>query len=138
MTARKRQKDPTDSAQDLRDRLLMAALPDVAFDGWTPALLDRAATKAGIDRAAVNNVCPGGVDDLIIHFSNWADRQTEARLLAQDLGTLRRLKLKATRIEIGVYLHRVKDHQHDTAKSVGELQGFRKAAAHANRNLGIG
>ncbi len=79
--------DSTDTAQ--RDAVLLAALPDVAFDGWTPALLARAADKAGVDDAACADLFPNGVASLITHFSDWADRKCEERLHDQDLDTLR-------------------------------------------------
>ena len=117
MTARKRPKDQNHSAQDLRDRLLLAALPDVAFDGWTPALLDRAATKAGIDAADLAQACPGGIDDLIVHFSNWADRQTEDRLATTDMTKLR----VRDRIALGVRtrLEVLEPYKHAASAALG-------------------
>ncbi len=60
-----------------RTRILKSALPDVAFDGWTDALLGRAAKKA---KASAEKEFPDGVTGLIRHFSFWADDEMEAKL----------------------------------------------------------
>lgn len=73
----------------LKDRLLEAALPDVAFDGWSEELLARAQKKLGLDDDAVNEALPGGVADLVAHFSLWADARMLAKLPAKKLAELR-------------------------------------------------
>ena len=79
--------DVTETTQ--RDAVLLAALPDVAFDGWTPALLERAAAKAGLDNDTCAALFPDGIASLITHFSDWADRQCEDRLRHHDSDSLR-------------------------------------------------
>lgn len=103
MTAHKKKATPpTPDAQ--RDAVLLAALPDVPFDGWTAQLLARAADKAGVDAITRDDLFPNGVNSLIAHFSNWADRMCEARLRDVDLASLRirdRIALGVrTRLEI--------------------------------------
>lgn len=88
MTAR-RKKNDTSTPESQRDAVLMAALPDVAFDGWTDELLTRAAAKAGIADTARAELFPDGVASLLVHFSNWADRSCAARLADVDLPALR-------------------------------------------------
>lgn len=87
-----------------RDRLLQAALPDVAFDGWSDHLIARAAAKAGIAPDEAAALFPHGVTSLLSHLSDWADRKTEEALLLQDLAALRvreRIALAVrTRLEI--------------------------------------
>ncbi len=60
-----------------KTRILKAALPDVAFDGWTEGLLERAAKKA---KASAEKEFPQGVTDLVRYFSLWADDEMEAKL----------------------------------------------------------
>jgi ubiquinone biosynthesis protein COQ9 len=72
-----------------RDALLLAALPDVPFDGWSTALIARAAAKTGTAPAEAESLFPRGVASLLAHFDDWADRQAEERLLQEDLGALR-------------------------------------------------
>jgi ubiquinone biosynthesis protein COQ9 len=61
--------------EDERDALLLAALPHVAFDGWTDAALKSGAMDAGFDQADVIRFFPGGAGEAIAAFSGWADRQ---------------------------------------------------------------
>lgn len=103
MTARKKKTAPL-SFDAQRDAVLLAALPDVPFDGWTPALLARAADKAGVDAASLNDLFPSGIKSLLAHFSSWADRTCEERLRDTDLASMRirdRIALGVrTRLEI--------------------------------------
>lgn len=66
--------------QNIKDAIIEAALPNVAFDGWTMGCLEDAAASAGYSRAMVKSVFPAGVRDALIHFSGWADRQMLTRL----------------------------------------------------------
>ena len=72
-----------------KDALLAAILPDVPFDGWTDAALDRAAERVGIERGELHGLCPGGPRDLVGWFSHWADRETLRTLEARDLSALK-------------------------------------------------
>ncbi len=60
---------------DIQDEILLAALDDVAFDGWQWHVIEGAAAKTehGVDMAAA--VFPNKLEDAVRHFSNWADRQ---------------------------------------------------------------
>lgn len=66
----------------LQDTLLDAALPSVAFDGWTEQLLTRAAEQMGRTPFDVKRAFPDGLRDVLLYFSSRAD--------AQMLETLRR------------------------------------------------
>lgn len=72
-----------------RDQVLLAALPDVPFDGWSAELLVRACRKSGIDPAGLDDLFPNGIQSLLAHFSTWADRMCEERLRDTDLAGLR-------------------------------------------------
>jgi ubiquinone biosynthesis protein COQ9 len=67
----------------IEDRLLLAVLPNVAFDGWTDRALAMAAEMLDMDAAAARRVFPGGAGDLVAQFSDWADRQMLVALAAQ-------------------------------------------------------
>jgi ubiquinone biosynthesis protein COQ9 len=58
-----------------RDRLIEATLPDVAFDGWSPAALRVAARAIGMDVDEARALFPRGSPDLVAAFSRWADRR---------------------------------------------------------------
>lgn len=72
-----------------RDAILLAALPDVAFDGWTWGVLRRAAEAAGFLADEAEAAFPGGPVEAACWFSGWADRQMAASLAATDLKALK-------------------------------------------------
>ncbi len=83
----------------LRDRLLLAALPHVAFDGWSMTSLRAGAADAGLGRPELLSAFPDGVADAIGHFSDWADRQATEAMEAADLKHLKTHQ----RIAMGVW-----------------------------------
>jgi ubiquinone biosynthesis protein COQ9 len=80
-----------------RDAVLTAALPNVPFDGWTDATLDRAAEAAGFAGQA-RRIFPRGPKEAIAHFMDLADRLMLEDLKAHDLAGM---KVRA-RITLGV------------------------------------
>ena len=68
-----------------REALLDAALPHVAFEGWSPAAFRVARRDAGIGEAAARAACPRGAADLAVAFHERGDRRMEAALLAEPL-----------------------------------------------------
>ncbi len=80
MTMLRSGRDPDPEMTARRDALLLAALPHVAFDGWSRRTLTAAALDAGLDHDAVEELFPAGVPDLVRHLSDWADREMAARL----------------------------------------------------------
>ncbi|QQG36754.1 MAG: COQ9 family protein [Micavibrio aeruginosavorus] len=77
------------STQDIRDRILEAALPNVPFDGWTWKLIEQAAVNAGYGDSMARSVFPGGLSDALDHFSSMADKRMLERLENIDPETLR-------------------------------------------------
>ena len=72
-----------------RAAILKAALPHVAFDGWTPAIMRQAADEAGIGHEAMRVAFPGGVNDLIDYFLADGDRRMEEALAARGLDNMK-------------------------------------------------
>ncbi len=72
-----------------RDQLLRAALPNVAFDGWTERLMLDAAQACGLAPEVALLDFPAGPVDLVAHFSDWADRQMLERLAGADVSALK-------------------------------------------------
>lgn len=64
----------------LQDRILDAALPDIAFDGWTQTALENAAQKAGLHKADVSRAFPGGVMDAVEYFTQRTDQRMSESL----------------------------------------------------------
>lgn len=73
----------------MKDAILLAALPHVAFDGWSNATLRAGAQEAGLKPQDLLHVFPGGVADAIAHWSDWADREAVRAIEAGDLAHLR-------------------------------------------------
>lgn len=65
----------TENIQTIRDRILTEMLPDVAVSGWGWDLAVQAGTRAGYQDSMSQAVFPGGIADVVAHFSDWADRQ---------------------------------------------------------------
>lgn len=86
----------TDTATDTHpearpeaDRLLDAALPHVAFDGWSRATLAAAARDAGIDPELAHALFPRDGVDLAAAWHRRGDAEMVRALAEQDPGGLR-------------------------------------------------
>ena len=94
---------PNDRAadrQENRDRLLIAALPHIAFDGWTEKAFQTGIAHSGMQTSDFRRYFPGGVADAIGHFSDWADRQMEAKLGECNLDELAVRRRVATAVRL--------------------------------------
>jgi ubiquinone biosynthesis protein COQ9 len=82
-------------AESERDRLIEAMLPNVAFDGWSHAVLRAAAKQIGLPAEEALALFPRGAPDLVAAFSRWADRRMLDRYEAmapEAEGTAARIK----------------------------------------------
>jgi ubiquinone biosynthesis protein COQ9 len=93
-----------DHLDAVRSKILEAALPNVAFDGWTTRLMREAADAAGISHGEMRLAFPGGIVDLVLCFLADGDRRMEEALAKRDLASLKvreRITLAVrTRIEV--------------------------------------
>lgn len=69
----------------LLDTLLDAALPHVAFDGWSPSTFDAAVAETGINPA----ICPRGAVDLAVAYHLRGDVEMTAAMANADLSAMR-------------------------------------------------
>lgn len=69
--------------------LVEAALPHVAFDGWSDAALQAALDEIGMDAAAARALLPRGAVDLAVASHRMGDAEMLRRLAESDLGALR-------------------------------------------------
>jgi ubiquinone biosynthesis protein COQ9 len=76
-------------AEDLKEKLLDAALAHVPFDGWSPATFDAAVADIGAERGVARAACPRGARDLAVAYHKRGDAAMVAALRAVDLGALR-------------------------------------------------
>jgi ubiquinone biosynthesis protein COQ9 len=75
--------------QETRDRLLEAALPHVIFDGWGLAALKAGAANIGMTAGQIHAVFISPEQDLLSHFSDWADRRMLLALSEMDLPSMK-------------------------------------------------
>lgn len=78
-----------DPIEALRDAVLLAALPNVVFDGWSVAALNDGARDVGLSDFDVARAFPGGEAEAVAHFADWADRQMLAAAAAADLPSMK-------------------------------------------------
>lgn len=76
-------------SESLRDRWLEAALPLVESEGWTDAVMRRAAEDAGLSEGEQALAAPNGVNDLIDHLFELAADAMLAELATRDIENLR-------------------------------------------------
>jgi ubiquinone biosynthesis protein COQ9 len=74
---------------DLKTKLLEAALPHVAFDGWGEATFRAAVADIGVEPALARAICPRGGLDLAVAYHKAADAAMVQRLKAADLSAMR-------------------------------------------------
>ena len=79
----------SDGLSDIRDRILDAALPNVAFDGWSERTLREGAGSAGVDASTLRAAFPRGAVDLALHFHDRGDRMLVEELARTDLEGMR-------------------------------------------------
>jgi len=109
------------------DTLLNAALPHVAFDGWSPATFDAAVAETGIDPA----ICPRGAVDLAVAYHLRGDAAMTKAMAEADLSHMRysekvahaiRLRLAAAEdkevVRRGTSLFALPNHAGDGAKLI--------------------
>lgn len=70
--------------QDIKDQILLTALPNVAFDGWQWSVIEEGAIEAGHDKSLAFAVFPDGLNQVLQYFSSWADRQMLAHLSEEN------------------------------------------------------
>ena len=79
--------------QELRDLILLAMLPHVVFEGWSKAAaaagIDDLESMSEIDVGTFVRAFPGGMNDLVAHFSDWADRRMVAEMAKLDMASLK-------------------------------------------------
>ncbi|MDH5188662.1 MAG: COQ9 family protein [Rhodospirillaceae bacterium] len=86
MTNAKPSKPPRD---EIKDAIVLAASPHVAFDGWGMDALERGARDGGFDANTAKRMFPEGAVDAIKHFANLSDREMLKKMDAMDISSMR-------------------------------------------------
>ena len=129
-----------DTYDDMRKAVLDAALPELAFDGWSEEVLARAGKAAGLDDNSLHLAFSGGVGDLIAAFSKSGDAAMLAALETPDDMKIRDRIRHAVRVR----LEADTDHREArAARRVAELArttGFGRTAGlrHGGSYLALG
>jgi ubiquinone biosynthesis protein COQ9 len=76
-------------SEDLRAKLVAAALPHVAFDGWSQSTFDAAVADAGVDPVVARAIFPRGAVELAVGFHVQGDAAMCATLESADLSEMR-------------------------------------------------
>ncbi|MEM7618185.1 MAG: COQ9 family protein [Pseudomonadota bacterium] len=79
----------SDKNIDIKNRILLSALDNVPFDGWQWSVVEQAAEDEGFDTAMALAVFPDKMEDVLLHFSNWADEQMLDKLNEGDFSGTR-------------------------------------------------
>lgn len=82
-------KDHDHAQDDIKDRLLDAALMHVPFDGWSEITFRAACHDADVPEVLAHAVCPRGGVDLALAFHARGDSRMLERLQAEDLSGMR-------------------------------------------------
>ncbi|MCA8928890.1 MAG: COQ9 family protein [Alphaproteobacteria bacterium] len=78
-----------DPHRALQRAILEAALPHIAFDGWTREALTQAALDAGFHEGDADLAFPGGPAEAVIAHAALADEDMAAEMATLDLETMR-------------------------------------------------
>ena len=72
-----------------RRRLIEAALPHVAFDGWSRRTLEEAIADSGVERGIAALAFPRGGVDMALEFHRMMDRRLEEELSGIELARMK-------------------------------------------------
>lgn len=103
----------------IRDEILLAILPNVAFDGWTERVLKDGVRDAGFPDAMAFRAFPGGIPEIIRHWSDYGDRRLREDMSALDLAGIQLGDRLATaiRLRISVYA----PHKESVRRTIAHL-----------------
>ncbi|MBL4806683.1 MAG: COQ9 family protein [Rhodobacteraceae bacterium] len=82
-------KSEQDHLSETREKLIVAALPHVVFDGWSDAVLNQAITDSAVDADLAKLAFPRGALDLALGFHFRGDAAMTRAFAALDLDKMR-------------------------------------------------
>lgn len=75
--------------KETREKVLKAALPNVAFDGWSETTLAKAVEDSKVDQGLAKLAFPRGVLDLVLAFHYDGDEKLAAKLAQSNMSKLK-------------------------------------------------
>lgn len=103
----------------LKVAVIEAALPHIAFDGFTDRLMERAAKEAGADKDDVPRLFPNGALGLLEAHSDSVDAEMEKRLAKMKLTTMPVRQRIATAVKTRLAI--LKPHKEAVRRAVAHL-----------------
>lgn len=82
-------KTESDHIAAAREQLIFAALPHVAFDGWSRQTLDQAIADSGVDRGLAAMAFPRGGADMALAFHRLMDDRLAEELAQVELARMK-------------------------------------------------
>ena len=87
-------------SETIKAQILQAALADLAFDGFTDAVVEKAGQSGGIDSSEVALAFPRGGIDLAIYFVRDGVAEMETKLAALDIESMKIRERIKTAVQI--------------------------------------
>jgi ubiquinone biosynthesis protein COQ9 len=103
----------------LKSAMVEAALPHIAFDGFTDKLMDRAAKEAAASKADMLRLFPNGALSLLEAYSESVDTEMEKRLAKLKLAAMPMRKRIATAVKTRLAL--LRPHKEAARRAVAHL-----------------
>jgi ubiquinone biosynthesis protein COQ9 len=103
----------------LKSAMVEAALPHIAFDGFTDKLMDRAAKEAAASKADMLRLFPNGALSLLEAYSESVDTEMEKRLAKLKLAAMPMRKRIATAVKTRLAL--LRPHKAAARRAVAHL-----------------
>ena len=72
----------------VKDDILLATLPNIAFDGWTDAAMEAGAVEAGYEPEMAVRAFPYGVSELLAYFADYINREMSVRIAEMDMSSM--------------------------------------------------
>ena len=110
----------TDMAErDVRDRILLATLQNVAFDGWVERAVKQGVEDAGYTPDMAFRAFPDGISEMIRHWSDYGDRRMHEEMASLDVSAMpiQQRVARAIRTRIEVYT----PHQEAVRRTLAHL-----------------
>jgi len=92
--------------EEIRDKILLAMLPHVAFDGWTRRSLDAGVAAAGLPPEMALRAFPHGMEDVIRHWSKYSDRRMLEGMERLNLDVMRVRDRIATGVRLRIEVNK--------------------------------
>jgi ubiquinone biosynthesis protein COQ9 len=92
--------------EETRDRILLAMLPHVAFDGWTRRSLGTGVENAGFPPDMALRAFPDGMEDVLGHWSKYSDRRMLEEMERSNLDAMRVRERIATGVRLRIEVNK--------------------------------